>query len=84
MPLIFLRIIFIVFAAGLATLLVNDDSFEIERPWIVFVGVLIVAAIVVGIDMLFKKKKLDTLSAVYFGLIVGIFLIVTIKDIVKW
>ena len=62
------------FAAGLATLLVNDDNFEIDRPWVVFVGVMVIAAIVVGIDMVFPKKKLDTISAVYFGLIVGIFL----------
>jgi uncharacterized protein YacL len=74
MPLIILRIVFIIVAAGLATLLVNDDNFEIERPWVVFVGVIVIAAIVVGVDMLFRKKRLDAISAVYFGLIVGVFL----------
>ncbi len=74
MPLIILRIVFVIVAAGLATLLVNDDNFEIERPWVVFVGVIVIAAIVVGVDMLFRKKRLDAISAVYFGLIVGVFL----------
>jgi len=74
MPLIILRIVFMIVAAGLATLLVNDDDFEIERPWVVFVGVIAIAAIVVGADMLFRKKRLDAISAVYFGLIVGVFL----------
>ena len=74
MPLIILRVIFIIVAAGLATLLINDDNFEIEHPWVVFVGVIAIAASVVGVDILFRKKRLDTISAVYFGLIVGIFL----------
>ena len=74
MPLIILRVIFMIVAAGLATLLINDDNFEIEHPWVVFVGVMVIAAAVVGVDLLFRKKRLDTISAVYFGLIVGIFL----------
>ncbi len=74
MPLIILRIVFIIVAAGLATLLVNDDNFEIERPWVVFVGVIAIAFIVVGADMLFRRKRLDAISAVYFGLVVGVFL----------
>lgn len=74
MPLIVLRIIFMVVAAGLATLLVNDDNFEIERPWLVFVGVIAIAVTVVGVDVLFRKKRLDAISAVYFGLLVGVFL----------
>ena len=32
MPLIILRIVFMIVAAGLATLLLNDDNAEIERP----------------------------------------------------
>lgn len=74
MPLIILRVLFLVVAAGLATLLVNDDKFEITHPWVVFVVVMVTAIAAVGIDMLLPKKKLDTISAVYFGLIVGIFL----------
>jgi uncharacterized protein YacL len=74
MPLIILRIVFIIFAAGLATLLINDDNFEIEHPWVVFVGVIAIAATVVGLDVLFRKKRLDAISAVYFGLLVGVFL----------
>ena len=75
MPLIILRIIFIIVAAGLATLLVNDDNFEIEHPWIVFVGVIVIAASVVGDGHAVSRRSGWTrISAVYFGLIVGIFL----------
>jgi uncharacterized protein YacL len=74
MHLIILRVLFLVVAAGLATLLVTDRNVELERPWVVFVGVIAIAAGVVAVDILFRKKRLDTISAVYFGLIVGIFL----------
>jgi uncharacterized protein YacL len=74
MPLIILRVLFMVVAAGLATLFVNEKKEEIARPWVVFTVVMVTASIVVSIDMLFRKKKLDTISAVYFGLIVGVFL----------
>lgn len=74
MHLIILRVVFLVVAAGLATLLITDGDTKFERPWVVFVGVIVLAAGVVGVDMLFRKKRLDTISAVYFGLIVGIFL----------
>ena len=78
MPLFLLRVVFMIVAAGLATLLVNDDKFEIAHPWVVFLVVMVVAAGAVGVDMLFPKKKLDTISAIYFGLIVGIFLTLVI------
>jgi uncharacterized protein YacL len=63
-----------VVAAGLATLIVNDDQFEIAYPWAVFVGVIGIAVAVIVIDLVVPRKRLDTISAVYFGLIVGIFL----------
>jgi len=74
MHLIILRVLFMVVAAGLATLLITDRNVELERPWLVFVGVIAIAAGVIAVDVLFRKKRLDTISAVYFGLIVGIFL----------
>src|SRR5690606_41413876 len=33
-----------------------------------------IAMVTIAIDMLLRKKRLDTISAVYFGLIVGLFL----------
>lgn len=74
MHLIILRILFLVVAAGLATALVGDRDIDLERPWMVFVGVMVIAFGSVAIDMLFRKKRLDTISAVYFGLVVGVFL----------
>lgn len=74
MHLLILRVVFLAVAAGLATLLVTDSDNKFDRPWVVFVGVILIAAGAVGVDMIFRKKRLDTISAVYFGLIVGIFL----------
>ena len=74
MALLILRILFMIVAAGLATLIVKDDNFEIAYPWAVFLGVMITAAVVLVIDVAVPRKRLDTISAVYFGLVVGIFL----------
>ncbi len=39
-----------------------------------FAVVMIIAVLTIGLDILVHPKKLDTISAVYFGLIVGLFL----------
>jgi uncharacterized protein YacL len=42
--------------------------------WLVLFGVVLIALAVIGLDMAVERKQLDTISAVYFGLIVGLFL----------
>ncbi len=42
--------------------------------WGVFLGILLLAVGVIALDMAFPRKRLDAISAVYFGLIVGLFL----------
>jgi len=42
--------------------------------WVVLGGVLLLALGVIALDMAVPRKRLDTISAVYFGLIVGLFL----------
>jgi uncharacterized protein YacL len=74
MALIILRVLFMIVAAGLATWIVRDNSFEIQYPWAVFVCLMILAVFVVIVDVLVPRKRVDTISAVYFGLVVGIFL----------
>jgi uncharacterized protein YacL len=43
-------------------------------PWIGFLGVLIVAASVIIADIAMRRKRLDTITAIYFGTIIGLFL----------
>lgn len=45
-----------------------------ENPWPLFFGVASVPLIVIAIDIAVKRKQLETISAVYFGLIVGLIL----------
>lgn len=76
MGLVILRCAFLVVAAGLATIFVNQDQdvLQVRHTWVVFVGVMLVAAGVIAVDIFVPRKRLDTLSAVYFGLLVGILL----------
>lgn len=79
MPLLLLRILFVVVAAGVGVWLVRGATepirFEIdEHPFWVFLGVLGIAGAVIAGDIFFRRKRLDTISAVYFGLIVGLLL----------
>lgn len=79
MPLVVLRIVFLVVAAGLGAWLINarNEPFRVDledHPVSVFVGVMAIALAVIGADVAIRRKSLDTISAVYFGLIVGLLL----------
>ncbi|HEX5444954.1 MAG TPA: PIN/TRAM domain-containing protein, partial [Pirellulales bacterium] len=77
MSLIVLRSLFFLVAGGVAVSLVQSDQMPeqpVWLPWAVFVGILLVSSLVVAVDTLSPHKRLDVISSVYFGLIVGLFL----------
>ena len=70
------RAVFILVIAGLAVRLGQTASAETSYwgPVLLFSGVMAIAAVVLAIDLLIPRKRIQTISAVYFGLIVGLFL----------
>jgi uncharacterized protein YacL len=61
-------------AAGLGTLFITGNQFQTTYPWVDFVGVMVIAAIALAVDVFVPRKRLDIISAVYFGILVGLFL----------
>ena len=77
MALVVLRFVFVMVAVGLGFQLIHSPLLGAEPaylPWLVFSGMILLAVGVVVIDMVVRRKHLDTVSAVYGGLIVGLFL----------
>jgi uncharacterized protein YacL len=74
MALAVLRCVFLMVAAGLATFFVVGHRLSTSETWLVFGGVLVVAALTVAGDMLVPRKRIETISAVYFGILVGLVL----------
>ncbi len=77
MALIVLRFVFVMVAVGLGVQLINSPELPHEPaylPWLVFGGLMLLSAAVIGGDMYVRRKQLDTVSAVYLGLLVGLFL----------
>ena len=77
MALIILRCVFLAVAIALGFQLLNSNLLAGEHqwlPWIGFLGVMAVAAGVLAADMSIRRKRLDTITAVYFGMIIGLFL----------
>ncbi|MCE9544219.1 MAG: TRAM domain-containing protein [Planctomycetia bacterium] len=77
MPLLVLRILFLVVAAGLGVRLIQPATLGNTPawvPWVVFFGVLLVALLTIVFDVIFSRKHLDLITAVYFGLLIGLFL----------
>jgi uncharacterized protein YacL len=75
MLLILIRALFIFVIAALGarySKVVGEN--DIASPAWVFIGVMLVALLVVLVDWLTPRKRIQTISAVYFGVIVGIFL----------
>jgi uncharacterized protein YacL len=77
MALITLRLVFVMVAAALGVAFVQSGVIPKDSPWgvwVAFGGALLVAAAVIAADMGVRRKSLSTISAVYFGMIVGLFL----------
>jgi len=79
MQLLILRVVFVFVAIGIATLLVTSRGFvELDNPpwlpWLIFLGTLALAGGTIAADVFTPRKPIDVISAVYFGLLVGVFL----------
>jgi len=78
MQLLILRVAFAAVAIGVATLLLTtflyDQTVPSWLPWLLFITTILLAGAVVGIDYLIPRKPIEIISAVYFGLLVGILL----------
>jgi uncharacterized protein YacL len=77
MELVILRCVFLMVAIALGFQLMSLPEltgYSWWLPWISFLSVLGVAIGVLLGDMSLRRKRLDTITAVYFGLIIGLFL----------
>jgi uncharacterized protein YacL len=84
MLLFFVRVIFVLVAAGFGvrlTKIIGEN--DLGRPTLVFIAVMLAAVVVVAGDWLTPRKRIPTISAVYFGVIVGIFLSNLINEAVQ-
>jgi uncharacterized protein YacL len=77
MALVIIRFVFLAMAITLGFQLLDSDLLRGENqwlPWIAFIGVLLAAVGVLVADVAMRRKRLDTITAVYFGTIIGLFL----------
>ncbi|MEN6449685.1 MAG: PIN domain-containing protein [Thermoguttaceae bacterium] len=83
MGLIILRCVFLLVTAGVGVWVLKDPNAIVSQksdyysPWIawaIFSGLIVLALGVIATDMGIRRKRLDAITAVYFGLLVGLFL----------
>ncbi len=80
MLLIIIRTLFVLVMAGLGVRLAQVvGEKQLANPYLIFVGAMAIAIAIVVTDLLTPRKRLQTISAVYFGVIVGVIL----SDLVK-
>lgn len=73
--LLILRMVFIFVAAGVATLIIrNWGDGPAWSPYLIFSGVMLLSLSVIAIDVFMPRKRIEVISAIYFGLLVGILL----------
>lgn len=77
MGMIIFRAIFLMVAIGLGVFIIYSGAIPGDQQWLApatLVGIIALAIGVILADILTPRKPLDVISAVYFGLIVGLFL----------
>ena len=77
MGLLVVRLVFIMVASALGVSLIKEALVPADSPflsWAAPIGMIALALAVIGIDIAIRRKQLDAISAVYFGLIIGLFL----------
>jgi uncharacterized protein YacL len=74
MLLIIVRTLYVLICAGTILTLFQSEVFPpliVKNPFISFVLLMAVTQSVMVVDILFKRKRIDLVSAIYFGLLVG-------------
>jgi uncharacterized protein YacL len=74
--------VFVVAGLGVRTARIVGEN-NLANPYVVFVIIMLAAVCVVVVDLLTPRKRIQTISAVYFGVIVGIFLSNLISEALK-
>ena len=75
MALIILRCIFLLCAGGVSVIINTSLSgTSTAVPWFVFIGIMTLAVGIVVGDIYVPKKRIDTISSVYFGVLIGVLL----------
>lgn len=77
LALLVIRVLFVVVAAGVAVRLLQSEQLRNAPawvPWVTFCTILGVAVMTIAFDAIVKHKQLDMITAVYFGLLIGLLL----------
>ena len=75
MALLILRVCFICVAAGIATLLLRIGwEGPSYTPYLVIFGTVLLSLGVIAVDIFTPRKQIEVISAIYFGLLVGVLL----------
>jgi uncharacterized protein YacL len=77
MALVVLRAIFVAVSVGIAVLMFGTPMIRQAPawvPWAVLLGMIALPLAVIGIDSSLRRKDLTVITAIYFGLLVGVFL----------
>ena len=82
--LVALRILFLIVTGGISIFIIysvsggENPAVPLDKygwaPYVIFFGMILLAAGLVAVDMVIREKRLETISAVYFGLLIGLFL----------
>lgn len=81
-----LRAAFLLVAAGVAvSIMVSQGSQQTigKSPTLFFVAVMIGAMGIITLDFFVKRKRLDVITSVYFGILVGLFLTFTVGEVLR-
>ena len=82
MALVILRCFFVLVAAGIGVQIISSEELSRDAayiPWLVVGGLLALASGVIAVDHGVGRKRLDTITSVYFGLLIGLLLTYVLK-----
>ncbi len=74
MALLILRSVFIFSAIGLGLSLASNAEYPFGTKAVIFLFFVLAAGLIVIGDFAIKRKRIDLISSVYFGLLIGLFL----------
>jgi uncharacterized protein YacL len=72
-----LRCVFVLASAGVAFAILNSQTLQdskIEHPWLLYLAIMGGTFGLIAVDVLVRTKRIETISCVYFGILIGLFL----------